>query len=407
MRFFISAMAVALSCVASTALADCVEDLTVADARAAFTRAQAAESGGDRRAAVRGYRAAQGYTCDPNPVAADAAKRAAPLALELGKAAEQAGRLTGDDSAYGWYEAGGHFAQADRVLWQAVQAKRDDTSLYDLAQKHFSDRSEQWFQSNNKLRIGITGAYGVDPKIAVELAQMPAANVERALANEARLFDENYARELVQLVQSQRDAGIDFVVGMQAQQAQQAFRTKWKVDPMQASREALQQASEWAKRSGDKASSLQAGVDKRGRERGELLLTKYAGAPQLLEDAIAYFGRVDANDRIAAVHKAATAQGDAAQKRSQLALAAEFFQLAGDDKRAETLRAQLETETNAKVARQYGATQAQVEQLKNDPDALEAFKRKAQEAPVLKEKSAAEQQKFKSEQDALEDELGL
>lgn len=409
MRSLVRAAGVALLVLATgSAFADCVEDISVAEARAAFTRAQAAESKSDSRAAVLGYRRAQGYTCDPNPVAADAARRAAPLALALAKAAEQAGRLAaGSDTAFAWYEAGGHYAQADRVLWQAVQARRDDVALYDLAQRHFNDRSQQWFQSNNKLRIGITGAYSVDPKIPVALTAMPAANVGQALAREARLFDENYARELVQLAQSQRDAGIDFVVGMQAQQAQAAFQTKWKTDPMQASREVLRQAGEWARRAGDEEESLRQSVDKRGRERGERLLAKYAGAPQLLEDATDYFGMTGADDRVPAVRKAATAQGEAAQKRNQLALAARFFQLAGDDKRADALREQLETETNAQVARQYGATQAQAEKLKNDPDALEAFKRKAQEAPVLKEKSAAEQKKFKAEQDALEDELGL
>jgi len=118
MRFVVNSIVVAMFCASGAAFADCVADLGVDEARAAYVGAQSAEASGDRRAAVLGYRRAQGYTCDPNPVAAEAARRAAPLALELGRRAEQVGRLAGgNDSAFTWFEAGGYYAQADRVLW--------------------------------------------------------------------------------------------------------------------------------------------------------------------------------------------------------------------------------------------------------------------------------------------------
>jgi hypothetical protein len=56
--------------------------------------ALASERAGKKQDALRGYRAAEGYACKPhNPYELDVAKRAAPLALELGAAAEKNGDL--------------------------------------------------------------------------------------------------------------------------------------------------------------------------------------------------------------------------------------------------------------------------------------------------------------------------
>jgi hypothetical protein len=64
--------------------------------------------------------------CEPNnPYENDAAKRAAPLGLELGAAAEKNGDLR---HAFELYEAGGHFALADRVFMMMTRAEQDEPS---------------------------------------------------------------------------------------------------------------------------------------------------------------------------------------------------------------------------------------------------------------------------------------
>ena len=57
------------------AFADCAADSTVADVRKAYARGQSLEQAGQRAQALSAYVAAQDYTCDANPVEADAARQ--------------------------------------------------------------------------------------------------------------------------------------------------------------------------------------------------------------------------------------------------------------------------------------------------------------------------------------------
>src|SRR5262245_32152616 len=105
-------IALALVCTAKLAFADC-EGPQLPDVKKSFERAQALEKAGKLDQALLNYRDAEGYICQPvNPYEDRAAQRAAPLGKSQGAAAEKRGEL---DFAQQFYDAGGQFAEADRV----------------------------------------------------------------------------------------------------------------------------------------------------------------------------------------------------------------------------------------------------------------------------------------------------
>ena len=111
MKHKITSAALGLSALLITgiAFADCPGPF-VRDMKRAYENAKAAESAGKKEDALFFYHGAEGSVCEnSNPYEADAAKRAAPLGLELGAAAEKRSDF---DKARELYEAGGHFAAA-------------------------------------------------------------------------------------------------------------------------------------------------------------------------------------------------------------------------------------------------------------------------------------------------------
>ena len=89
------ALAVAALIVAAGALsvtlqaqADCA-GASVQDVKRRYANAQQLDKAGKLREALGAYAAATEYTCEANPVAAPAAKRAAEIALPLGQDAER------------------------------------------------------------------------------------------------------------------------------------------------------------------------------------------------------------------------------------------------------------------------------------------------------------------------------
>ncbi|MDX1635221.1 MAG: hypothetical protein R3280_11315, partial [Marinobacter sp.] len=156
--------------VAPVAWADCVDGITVDEARDHWNQALAHEEGGRAGAAVIAYRQAQGYICGGvNPVELEAARRAAPLAKQLAAALEQQDRLiagmreSADNwGAFEWYEAGAHFAEADRVLFVALTKQPEDLALFDRARQHFGNRSLPSFSANNRTRLQAVAGYSLD-----------------------------------------------------------------------------------------------------------------------------------------------------------------------------------------------------------------------------------------------------
>ncbi len=104
-----------------------------------------------------------------------------------------AAKTRGDHAAaFELYQMGGHFAAADSELLSWAATQPDDVALYARVREHFSYRTQPAFAANEKLRLQITGAYKPDPRHLALVRAMPVHGVERALADEATAFDEQY-----------------------------------------------------------------------------------------------------------------------------------------------------------------------------------------------------------------------
>lgn len=396
------------------ALADCAADSTVADVRKAYARGQSLEQAGQRTQALSAYVAAQDYTCDANPVEADAARHAATLGKLLGSEAEAKGNLL---EAFELYNAGGHFQAADRMLIGALRAAGDDVALFTKAREVFRYRNLPAFVVNNKVRIAATAPYQFDTKLLAEVTALPAQAANRALQAEAQAFNEQYLRDRVQLIQSTPTNPLDMAGWQRAQAAQQAFAQKWATDPIEASLKALDRARVWTVNVDDAAvrSQLERARFTRLEERAVLLHKQYAGAPALLERASEYYGaqnleRDAFEAKLVPVKAQARTQGAAAEQAGRLALAAEYFELAGDAARAQAVRDRGTQQVQQQMAPSIEQAQKQAEDMRrafSDPAKIEAMQKRAQEAQrSLKQNRPTAAQNAASVAE-LEKELGL
>lgn len=329
---------------AGTALADCPGPF-VRDMKRAYENAKAAESQGKSEDALFFYHGAQGSVCENNnPYEADAAKRAAPLGLALGAAAEKRGDF---DKARQLYEAGGHFAAADRAFMQSVRGNAGDPGAYKSARDHFKTRSEDWFVENNAAAIKVTGAYAPDPKLIAEVNAMPARGIEHAFQKEAASFNEDFLRDYVALSQMQPDDPTDADAIQRLANAHQAFRQKWKRDDLvKVSRDALGTLHTWSLTVEDKtlATTTAAKVVQIAEQRATTLRQKYFGSPQLLRDAEDYYYYTASSDsstaepKVAAVRAQALKLGDEADAKNRFEIAGAYYDVAGAGDKADAVR---------------------------------------------------------------------
>jgi len=315
----------------------------VRDMKRAYENAKAAESQGKKEDALFFYHGAEGSVCEnANPYEADAAKRAAPLGLELGSAAEKRGDFS---KAEQLYEAGGHFAAADRVFMQGIRTRADEPGAYSSALEHFRNRREQWFAVNNAAAIEVTGPYSPDTKLVAEVDGMPAKAIETAIQKEATNFNEEFLRDYVQLTQSRSDVQSDAAAIQRTISAQQAFVQKWKRDDfIKASRDALQNLRMWGITVQDQklAATVATKVAQISEQRARTLKDKYSGAPQLLEEAMGYYALPVSDNRLveaklSAVRALALKLGDDANAKNRYTLAAAYYDVAGAHDKAEAI----------------------------------------------------------------------
>lgn len=368
------------------AVADCAADTTVAEARQAHALGQQREQAGDSVGALAAYVAAQAYTCDANPVAADAARRSAALAGPLGDAA----RIRGDHAAaFDLYERGGHFAAADRELLARIQASPDDASLYALALRHARYRALPAFQSNEALRISITGAYRLDPQLTAAIDAMPDKAAERALAAESAAFDEAWYARYMALIQERPENPADIAALQRYAAKREAFHAAQPQDPLRAPLQALGRLQSWETQVPDQvlAATLAARRAARAEERALALARKYADAPELLQLAIDYLAH-SADEHGARVQRMQRLRGQAgelgdaalAQQRYQLAI--DYYRVAGADARAEQARARQQAAAQAQLQPGIAAMQRDAEALRaqfSDPQQIAEMQRRAQE----------------------------
>jgi hypothetical protein len=400
---------------AAPALADCAADATVSDVRQAYARGQQKEKAGDARGALGAYVAAQEYTCDPNPVAAEAARRAAAIAKPLGDAA----RAKGDHAAaFDFYERGGHFAAADRELMARIEAAPDDAALYGEALRHTQYRALPAFQKNEEARIQATGPYALDATLVRALAAIPIKAADRALAAEAAAFDESWYAQYMALIGSRPENPTDFVALQQFGSRMQQFQAAHPKDPLREPLEALRQLRNWESQvvDGKLAETLARRRAERADARAAVLVQKYAGAPQLLELAIDYLGQTSADSaarepRVQKVRRQAEALGDAALAAKRYQLAIDYFGVARASGKEESSRTALQAMAQQQMQPSIAAMQRDAEALRAqfaDPQKIAEMQRQAQEVQrSLQSGQQARKSQSGSSADALAAELGM
>jgi hypothetical protein len=406
---------ISISCLAAagTALADCGASGTLAGTRKAYQSGQQLERAGNASAAFAAYIEAQEPTCEPNPIEIDAARRAAALALPLGAAAEKNGDF---EHAFRYYEDGGQYAAADRALMKWVRARPDDPSVFAQARETLDARTLPAFENNNQVRLSITGAYQPDPRNLAEVLAMPAKGAERAFAQEAQAFDEQYLREYVQVIQSRPDDPTDFDALQASANVQQAFAQKWGQDRLKGSRDALSLVQSWIGVSSDRAWSerTQAQRHERLEQRVATLTKSYPGAPELLEAAIDYVHAMNlerADTRVGTIEAQAGRLGDEASAKHRPGLAAEYYDVARQEAKARAEQERSRQQAMAKMQPSIDQMQrqaAQIQKVFSDPAKVKAM----QEQARALQRSLQEQQKAKAagktaRPDDLEKELGL
>lgn len=396
------------------AFADCA-GASVSEVKRAYLQAQSLDKQGKHEAALAAYVQAQEYTCEKNPVELDAAKRAAQIALPLAAAAEQRKEF---EKSFRLYDDGGHFAKADLALMAHLRATPDNPRNFESARSHFENRTLPSFQSNNAVRLGITSAYRPSPALVAELLTMPAKGVERALRAEAAAFNEQYLRDLVQLTQSQPDDLTDFAAVQSATTAHQAFAQKWSNDPLKQSREWLRTLQQWSTvtRDPELTQSVQRTYAQRVEQHINVLTQRYSGSPKLLEAAMDFVHMLNmepsqAEPRIAKIKSQANKLGDDASAKQRLALAADYYGVAGNEVKAQAARDRLQQVAMTKMQPSIDQMQRQAELIRaqySDPAQVKAMQAQAEAMrKSLQQQQATAKAKNAKSADDLEQEFGL
>jgi hypothetical protein len=266
------------------------------------------------------------------------------------------------------------------------------------------------------VRLSITGAYQPDPRNLAEVLAMPAKGAERAFAQEAQAFDEQYLREYVQVIQSRPDDPTDFDALQASANVQQAFAQKWGQDRLKGSRDALSLVQSWIGVSSDRAWSerTQAQRHERLEQRVATLTKSYPGAPELLEAAIDYVHAMNlerADTRVGTIEAQAGRLGDEASAKHRPGLAAEYYDVARQEAKARAEQERSRQQAMAKMQPSIDQMQrqaAQIQKVFSDPAKVKAM----QEQARALQRSLQEQQKAKAagktaRPDDLEKELGL
>jgi hypothetical protein len=400
---YIATFATSALLVAGPAFADCPGPF-LRDVKRSYENGKAAESRGDKEAALFSYHASIGDVCEgANPYESDAAKRAAPIALVLGASAEKRGDFT---KAAQLYDAGGQFAAADRAYIQAVRAKPEDTFTYQGALEYYRNRApDSAFAANNASIFKITGAYQQDPKYLAEVNAMPANAIERATQREAASFNEQYLKDYVQLIQGRGDDPMDANGIQRMIAAQQAFVQKWKTDDLlKEARAALDSLKMWGNTTPDPqaAKAVATKVAQLAEQRATVLRQKYSGAPKLLEEAMDYY-RAQGSDNpkvdssIGSVRTQALKLGDEASAKQRLTLAAEYYEVANASEKAQVARDRMQQVAMLKMQPSIEQAQKQAEAMAaqyGDPAKVAEMKKQAE---AMRKAMQEQQARSKSE----------
>jgi hypothetical protein len=394
--------------------ADCA-GASVKEVKQSYANAQQLDRAGKLREALGAYVAAQEYTCESSPVAVPAAQRAAQIALPLGQEAEKRKDF---EAAFQIYEDGGHYAAADRALMALVHSRIDDPSAFSRAREVLQYHGSEAFQSNNKVQLGVTGAYKSNPKNLEEVLRMPPLGAERALNAEMSAWNEQYLRELADQVQARPEDMTDMAAVQRYSASQQAFAQKWQKDLLKSSREAISLASAWASASNDAALIKKTETLRMQRieMRVNTLTKSFNRAPSLLDAAIDYQMMQNIDDaakqgKAKSIRQQAALLGDQAQAQKRLLLAADYYSVARLDDKAKAAQDQAQQVAMTKMQPSIDQMQKQAAEMQkafSDPEKVKAMQQQARE--MQKSIQAQQQANAKGnakKADDLEKELGL
>jgi hypothetical protein len=152
----------------------------------------------------------------------------------------------------------------------------------------------------------------------------------------------------VQLIQSRPDDVLDADAMQRFGAAQQVFAQKWRdADPLKTSRRALESVKMWGMTGSDENhhKAAQARFVQLTEQRATSLRTKFYGAPKLLDDAMDYYRTVNTEDptslegQLRAIRSQALQLANQANNKQRYMLAAEYYDVAGEDAKADAARA--------------------------------------------------------------------
>jgi colicin import membrane protein len=174
----------------------------------------------------------------------------------------------------------------------------------------------------------------------------------------------------------------------------------------------------WGLNGGDErlAKQAEAAFTQRADQHAQLLVQKYSGAPKLLDAAMSFItmqslepSKTDA--RVAAIKAQAAKLGDEASAKKRYALAAEYYDVAGDAAKADAARQKQNQLAMQKMQPQIDAAQRQAAELQkefSDPAKVQAMREQAEAArKALQQQQASAKAANKKAADELEKELGL
>lgn len=404
--------------------ADCVADITAAEAREYFNKGRQAEEAGRDAVALNNYVQAQGYVCDDggNPVLRQALERAAALGKKNGAiAAEKQHWFNESLNAYGafqWYEKSGFFAKADHALVQELKRDPSNRQLSATAQEHFRHRSQDYFSANGKNLISATEPYQMSQQHFDYVAALPVDNINLLLLQQPKLVPKAYLDELTALTLNRDNLRpTDLVGSMKLQQQAQEFERKWQGKGLDASEDNFDLAMEWTRQMPDytKAEQLQQQITDAKLQLADRYSRDYAASHDILSQALNFYRQADRADQMQKVQVQATAIGDKAMAEQKYQRASQFYNLAGQDEKTDLaeqkLAEQRDQMSNSLSQQMTGQHQQQIDAMKalaNDPEKIKAMQQNALKLQKeLQQKQQQQQKKFGEETDALADELGI
>lgn len=413
-------MPVLLLLLSPLAWADCVADLTAAEARDYFDKGRKLQDRGQDAAALNSYIEAQGYVCDQggNPVRRQALDRAAVLGKKNAVLAEQ-NKHWFDESitnygAFQWYEKSGYFARADHALVQALKQNPSDLQLSALAQEHFRHRSKDYFMHNNADRIAATEPYQMSQQDFDFVAAVPVENVRLILKAQPDLVPKDYLDALAGLAVAQAHLKATDLVGqMKLQQQARAFAEKWQDKGLKISADQFELALTWTRQMPDypKAGLLKQQIDSVRLEQAHWFSRDYAHSYEILNQALTIYLQAERADLVQKVRDQALAAGDKAMVAEHYQSASQFYSVADQNDKMALAEEKL-AEQREQLSQQMAANnQQQLEAMKalaNDPEKLKAMQQNALKLQKELEMNQQKQkQKFGEDTEALADELGI